>query len=285
MGIDVHALNFLRYVSRKEPLGRVATIGRQLLMLPPARVAAIMRLPIAGELGMYSEELLKRHFGAEQVDSYDYSDYEGATFMIDMNRPYVPTSTYDTVIDCGSLEHIYNIPQAMANVSSLCSKGGRIVHISPGNNFCGHGFWQFSPELFFSVYSDANGFAETQVFLADLTSTRHWFEVQRPTNGKRAEVVSKTPLYVMCKARKISDWNHVQVQQSDYVHQWQANQSKESSQKKFMRHTKQFIKGRPTLHRMAWQLRHNFHILMKATQLSNLNPHLRKRDVSKLLIA
>src|SRR5579884_197747 len=178
MGIDIHALNFLRYVSRNEPLGRVATIGRQLLMVGPTQVAEILQAPTAAEFGMYCEELLTRHFGAKCVDSYDYSDYESATFIADMNKPLLSHREYDTVIDCGSLEHIYNVPQAFANVSSLCCKGGQIVHVSPSNNFCGHGFWQFSPELFFSLYSELNGYAETQVFLADLASPRHWFEVE-----------------------------------------------------------------------------------------------------------
>src|SRR5438105_5125761 len=113
MGIDVHALNFLRYISRREPLGRVATIGRQLLMIRSVRIAEIMGLPRIPELGMYSEELLKRHFGAALVDSYDYSDYEGATFTADMNKPLLSSREYDTVIDCGTLEHIYNVPQGL----------------------------------------------------------------------------------------------------------------------------------------------------------------------------
>lgn len=106
MGIDVHALNCLRYISRKEPLGRVGTIGSRLLMIGPARVAEMMGLPMVTEFGMYSEELLQRYFGAKLVDSYDYSDYEGATFTADMNKPLLPTREYDTVIDYGSLEHI-----------------------------------------------------------------------------------------------------------------------------------------------------------------------------------
>jgi hypothetical protein len=285
MGIDVHALNFLRYISKEEPLGRVATIGRQLLMIAPTRLAEIMGLPMVTDFGMYSEDLLKQHFGAKLVDSYDYSDYEGATFTADMNKPLVPTREYDTVIDCGSLEHIYNVPQAIANISSLCSRGGRIVHISPGNNFCGHGFWQFSPELFFSLYSESNGYDETQVFLADLTSPRHWFEVEQPTNGRRAEVVSKTPLHVMCKARRISDFCHDKVQQSDYVHLWRRQESKKRSQNEMMKRVKQFIKKRPGMFRITWYVRHNLRRMMNPNQLSNLNPHLRRRDVAKLLIA
>jgi hypothetical protein len=285
MGIDIHVLNFLRYVSTKEPLGRVATIGRQLLMISPARVAAVMGVPIPAELEMYCEELLKRYFGATLVDSYDYSDYEGATFTVDMNKPFIPEREYDTVIDCGSLEHIYNVPQALTNISSLCCKSGRVIHISPGNNFCGHGFWQFSPELFFSLYSEPNGYAETKVFLAEVTSSRHWFEVERPTNGKRAEVVSKTPLYVMCKTRKISNVSHVQVQQSDYVHEWDAKKAKERPLNGVVKYAKEFVKDRPRLHRVVWRIRHNLRTMTKPTQLSSLNPHLRKRDVARLLVA
>lgn len=284
MGIDVHALNFLRYASRKQALGRVATIGRQSLMITPGRLAEIMGLPVAMDFGMYCEQLLIQHFGAKLVDSYDYSDYEGATFTADMNKPLAPTTEYDTVIDCGSLEHIYNVPQAMTNISLLCCKGGRIVHISPGNNFCGHGFWQFSPELFFSLYSEANGYGETEVFLADVTSPRHWFEVEPPKNGKRAEVVSKTPLHVMCKARKISNFCHDDIQQSDYVCGWQGHESKKRVQQEMLNEVKNFVKNRPKLHRMVWYTRHNFRKMMNPTYLSNLNPHLRKHEVAELLM-
>ena len=32
------------------------------------------------------------------------------------------------------------------------------VRITPANNFFGHGFYQFTPELFFRIFSAANGF-------------------------------------------------------------------------------------------------------------------------------
>jgi len=52
-------------------------------------------------------------------------------------------SAYDTLVNFGSLEHVYNAPQALLNVSELCRNGGQILHLLPGNNFCGHGFWRF----------------------------------------------------------------------------------------------------------------------------------------------
>jgi len=96
--------------------------------------------------------LLRQEFGASTVVSIDYSDYEGANIIHDMNYPISQEtySKFDTVIDAGSLEHVYNAPQALKNCSLICNKsGGQIVHILPSNNYCSHGFWQFSPELFF----------------------------------------------------------------------------------------------------------------------------------------
>ena len=47
--------------------------------------------------------------------------------------------------------------------SDLCKNGGTIIHSLPSNNNCGHGFWQFSPELFFSLYNEKNGFKNNEM--------------------------------------------------------------------------------------------------------------------------
>lgn len=281
MGFEVHGLNFLKYVAREQPLGSVATIGRQSLLLWPSQIAEVLGVPNVPDFGNYCEELLKQYFGAELVDSYDYSDYEGATFTADMNKPLTPIRQYDTVIDYGSLEHVYNVPQGLANVSQLCRKSGRIVHISPSNNFCGHGFWQFSPELFFSLYSAANGYAETEVFLADVTCLDQWFKVHPPSNGKRAEAVSSAPLHVMCKARKVSDSCTSEVQQSDYVQAWKGEQQPSSET---LSGVKKFVRSKPGLLRGVWAVRGRLHRLKNPTSLSDRNPHLKKVAVTDLLV-
>ena len=149
MGIDVHALNFLRYVAKKREFGRVATIGRQSLLVSRSELADALGIPRdETDFGLFCEALLKKHFGASSVDSYDYSDYEGATHVVDLGRPFVPERQYDTVIDCGTAEHIFDVCQVMKNLSSLCAPGGQLIHVLPANNFCGHGFWQFLPSHF-----------------------------------------------------------------------------------------------------------------------------------------
>lgn len=221
MGVDVHVLNFLRWSSKKSKrFGKVITIGRQGVDIPPALLRKLISLPPDYQYSQYCEELLTKVFKAECVHSIDNSDFEGCSYVMDMNRSIVPPGQYDTVIDAGCLEHVYNIPQALLNVSSLTTSGGQIIHILPCNNFCGHGFWQFSPELFYSLYSKKNGYSNTEVFVVDLSDKNVWYEVIPPENGRRAVIFSDRELYVLCRTVKCGDSNHSNVQQSDYVLLW-----------------------------------------------------------------
>jgi hypothetical protein len=283
MAIDIHVLNFVRYASKKKGLGRVATIGRQALMIPQSRLANMMRIPEKTKFEPFCEEFLIKHFEAKCVDSYDNSNYEGATHVVDMNKPVIAGEKYDTIIDCGCVEHIYNVTQALKNISLLCASGGQIIHVLPANNFCGHGFWQFSPELFFSLYSKVNGYSETEVFLADLRNQSEWFEVKQPKNGERAEVISKSPLYVMCRTIMTSDFSHENVQQSDYVHMWRLDSQIPRNQNESIDVAKRIIKKNPFLYRLALSAYGTVRGMMNPIKLSNRNRHLSKRDVSELL--
>jgi hypothetical protein len=275
MGIDAHGVNFLRYSAKKKALGRVATMGRQSLMVKSVQAG-----------GGYCEKFLMQEFGATRVDSYDYSDYESATHIVDMNRPLGMVEEYDTVIDCGTSEHIFNVSQALRNISRLGAPGAQIIHVLPANNFCGHGFWQFSPELFFSLYSSGNGYAETEVFLADLENNRSWFAVEQPRNGERANVVSKSPLYVLCRTLKVSDASEETVQQSDYVFTWSHSRSTQRGGH-LIETMKKVIKKNSLAYRAAVSLyggaRATIRAFVVSTKLSSRNRHLRKLRVSKLL--
>ena len=76
MGLETHALNLVRYISRQRPLGQVLTIGRQELDLP----AAVLQQYSLDPADRYCENLLGK-LGAEVVHSLDVSDYEGATII------------------------------------------------------------------------------------------------------------------------------------------------------------------------------------------------------------
>lgn len=224
MGIDVHGLNFLRLAHKRQgDFGKTATLGRQEVHIPRKKLARITGSGTLSDYTGYCEPLLEHEFGASLVESYDASSYENATYVRDLNSPFDPPALYDTVIDAGTLEHVFNISTALSNVAGMCRVGGQIIHILPGNNFSGHGFWQFSPELFFSLYSADNGFSDTEVYAAELRDEQHWFQAEAPKNGKRIVLTSRGPMYVLCRTVRQGVPADTRVQQSDYVELWDSN--------------------------------------------------------------
>ena len=225
MGIDVQAMNHLIQVHNQQGAFRnTVTLGRQGVHLRGSLYQPALDLNIPKEDQVYCERTLQHFFGATNVDSIDNNGYENATIIHDMNKPLPQklAHCYDTVIDVGTLEHVFNIGTALNNSAKLCSIGGRIIHILPANGFCGHGFWQFSPELFYSLYSAENGFANTDVYVANRWHSKGRYAVRKPSNGMRVNLQSNEEVYAMVVTQKTADkeaeW---QVQQSDYMTEWQ----------------------------------------------------------------
>lgn len=188
--------------------------------------------------GDYSDEFLRGFLGVSSLEILDYSSYQGATIICDLNCP-VPDhlrGRFDAIIDGGSLEHVFNFPIAVANLMNMLKIGGHIFIKSPANNLCGHGFYQFSPELMFRVFSEENGFKlDRLVFVestypsVELTPYRNAYEVADPKATKtRVGLISNRPVVMIVQAKKTAN---VPVfakppLQSDYVAQWsQTNMS------------------------------------------------------------
>lgn len=107
------------------------------------------------------QDVLFRMAGFDTVDSIDFYPNENPTFTLDLNCP-LPTEMcerYDLVYDGGTAEHCFNAPQVLINAAQLASTGGYVLHNVPLNNWVDHGFYQFSPTLFFDFY-EANGFTD-----------------------------------------------------------------------------------------------------------------------------
>lgn len=232
MGIDAHALHCLEYARQFGDFGRSVTLGRQNVYVKPRQLEQMYGDTIDWKAEAYCEKLLETRFGATKVDSIDRSDYEHASLIFDMNDP-LPAGfgEYDTVMDIGTSEHVFNISQALSNIIALCRVGGQILHVSPANNFCGHGFWQFSPELFFSLYSEQNGFRDTEVFVASRKRTSVWYKVRKPRVGQRVPLASHDKIYVICRT-VVAEKNASRgrdVQQSDYVTAWEQKDASDQS--------------------------------------------------------
>ncbi len=237
MGFDLQTLRFVLDAKRRGvDFSSTATLGRQTLAVPAEDLRAeVERYGIASLLGSlgdvdaaypYSDGLL-RALGAEHLDAIDVSAYEGASAIFDMNRPAPAElhARFTALIDGGTLEHIFDVPQAFRNVAALLRVGGHFVSVNGTNNFMGHGFYQFSPELFFRVLCPQNGFELETLILSETHRDSYWYEAIDPAVARaRLELVNGHPTYVMVRARKIADTPLFTAvpQQSDYRDQsWQ----------------------------------------------------------------
>jgi len=226
MGIDYHGTRFLQYCHVKYgSFEKCVTFGRQTINIRAGEIPELQKYVDH----KWSEPFLQEKFGASEITSLDVSRYQGASIIHDLNVP-IPNNLfelYDTVIDLGCSEHIMNVFQAMQNASDLCKVGGTIIHVVPANNYCGHGFWQFSPILLYEFYSRERGFKDTEVFLSSPEKKRQWFKVLTNNVGKRLVFRSSCRVYAMVVTKKIGiQSKKATTNQPDYLDTWNKNLNK-----------------------------------------------------------
>lgn len=174
---------------------------------------------------LFADQFL-RLLGAKDTVSVDRSDFEGATFLHDLNLPFPEEmrGRFDLVLDGGTLEHIFDFPSALRHCLGLVSVGGHFVAAGPANQFLGHGFYQFSPEIYFRVFTPENGFRLRKLVLYEwLKPEAVFYEVSDPAVlGARAEINSSPPVMLAVLAQRISNvplFSRL-PQQSDYAACW-----------------------------------------------------------------
>jgi hypothetical protein len=238
MAIDYSAAGMLIAARNKGVrLGRVLTLGRLHLSLTDVGASRLSRdfdIPIqkfaAGDAdSRYSEDFLN-FLGAESITSLDFSDYQGSSICHDMNRP-IPDewkASYDTVIDGGTIEHIFNAPVAIQNAMELIAEGGHYFGASPANDWLGHGFYQFSPEWYFRIFAPENGFDIVNVVLAEDHENGKIYKVDDPAKaGTRIGINSSQRIetIVLAKRTKLCPIFETTPQQSDYSARWSKDET------------------------------------------------------------
>jgi hypothetical protein len=109
-------------------------------------------------------------FGPDQVDTMDVSTYENANIIHDLNQP-IPAHLhgYDLIFDLGTLEHVFDIRQALWNLCELAAIGGRVLHGMPAN-LLDHGFFNFNATLLADFYRQAGWVQEDLFYVAGPTA-------------------------------------------------------------------------------------------------------------------
>lgn len=240
MGLDLHGIKLMLYANKiGVDFKKVMTVGRlQVFSANAQLLSQLSRFGFAHPEhfnitdGDYSEALFT-FLGATAIHSIDNSAYEGATVVHDMNQPIADKhkGRYSVVVDGGTLEHVFNFPVAIKNCMEMCCNGGVFISITPANNFMGHGFYQFSPELFFSVFRQCNGFELIDLFISETHEDAQWYRVSAPKGGIQGRVTLRNHqrTYLMCIARRTDatcEPFKTLPQQSDYLEAWAQPQQK-----------------------------------------------------------
>jgi SAM-dependent methyltransferase len=198
VGIPKAVAKLLMKEGNERPFsGRVLSLGRQdiyfsneslkryasevsfRLSEPPA--ISLHRHPTLKELGCMSDESFLLSVGFQQSETMDYSDFEEADHLFDLNSDTLPEhllGRFDVIIDGGTIEHVFHVPNALKNVHKMLKVGGRVIHVVPSSNYLDHGFYSFSPTLFCDYYW-ANQYAidRLQVFRHENKPGLHLLEL------------------------------------------------------------------------------------------------------------
>jgi len=216
MGLDKNGTKFLLYAKLLGvDFAKTATLGRQGLHLSPDDLKEnikIFQYQIEDEMlnnffinnNGYAEEFIQ-YLGANYVHSFDYSKYEGSTYVHDMNIAISNEfkNKYTVLLDGGALEHVFNFPVAIKNCMEMVEIGGHYLGITPANNFMGHGFYQFSPEVFFRVFAEENGYKLIKIMLFEDCPHTQWLSVK--DRKMIVTIVNRLPAYLLIVAKKIKN--------------------------------------------------------------------------------
>jgi hypothetical protein len=229
MGINAQVATVIAYLKANNFVGKeILSLGRQDKAFSLKDLRNINRNVSAGWTDSQMEASVKdpsaetflNLCGFKVSRAIDASDFEGADIVHDLNLA-IPEHLQDITsffYDGGTLEHVFDVATSFKNAFDLLKVGGIALFAPPANNQCGHGFYQFSPELFFRVLS-ANGFDSIHVYLVTTNRPTKWLKCVDPSRaGRRYQFYSGEPLQLIAIARKAKRLQSLVIpQQSDYA--------------------------------------------------------------------
>lgn len=237
--MGIHTFSFSLLVDLKSSFpslgGSILQLGRQDVHLTGKKAAQVFRdfgLRPAAELvpsdQALDDQTVFRSLGFQKVESVDFSEYEHPTWTHDLNHPAPPQrhGRYDMVFDGGTLEHIFDVPEALRNTARFLKEGGFVAHLSPCNNWFEHGFYSFNPALFCEYYQSC-GFQILKSALVEfrIMSNRCRVYHYHPETAPYG-LPGRGPLMVWFVARKLSDGcTPVTPQQKIFRLKWETFES------------------------------------------------------------
>lgn len=244
MGIDCVLFDRLVELStRFQPKGRTLMLGRQSFgiqtrfrqdyerSLQEHGIDA-SRFDFLQEDGFSETLMAKLGFGT--METLDFSDYEGASIIHDLNKlpPKKLEKKFDLIFDGGTIEHVFNIPNALEAIYRMLKPGGRFVSANGLNGWYGHGMYQFNPELVWTFWKRACNCNVIDCRAVPIEPTSEFGHVAFPDpalTGARLRLKNKigpgrTYLYYEVEKTKDSHLPDYALQ-SDYEATWQGHKN------------------------------------------------------------
>ena len=153
-------------------------------------------------------QTLFKLLGADNTLVADVSSYEDPDFILDLNNLVEEPSLlkrFDTIIDVGTIEHVFDVNCALANIVNMLKVGGRVMLIVPASNAIDHGFYSYSPTLFFDYFSE-NGFSDFSCYLRERSFLVHEKKsklYEYMNVGLELPIISKSTIEVAFSAKKL----------------------------------------------------------------------------------
>lgn len=135
----------------------------------------------------------------------DISSSRGGEQIHDLNLPLPKEffAAFQIVIDAGTIEHCFNIGQAIVNAAGAVRPGGKIIHFSPISMF-NHGFFNLNPTFFYDFYTQNEFEVET---LKGVTSDEFPREFNFPPTERISGVPEDSSLLVVARRVKVDKLN------------------------------------------------------------------------------
>jgi hypothetical protein len=229
MGIDRNGFEFLLYsLKYVKDFSNILTLGRQFIYEHNniKDISAKYGYALPESCYVLESEPLFKELGFKSIDSIDYSNYEQATIIHDMNMPITTPNKYKYIFDGGCSEHIFNVAQVYSNIVNLLDVGGLYVSVVPNNNYSGHGFYQFSPEFYLSAFNKQYGMELLDLYLIEVgDSFDNLVNVKSYNNGRNTTRLSPgKETCILTIARKIENVNvnFISLPPQQYSYEYQS---------------------------------------------------------------
>ena len=158
MALNIKALRILEPHLRK---AQVLCLGYPDLLASPEKIKDIFGVEVTRftnrgkwhtgkEVPLPETQELFDKLGST-IDCIDIAEDFGIERVVDLNHPH-DLGKFDLVIDPGTIEHCFNIGQAIINAANAVKLGGRIFHVPP-MTMLNHGFYNLCPTLFHDFYT------------------------------------------------------------------------------------------------------------------------------------